>query len=150
MPTFPDERYISDPFVCTLQLLKTAGVPPTLKVEPVAMLISPSTSSLWLGSKTPMPTLSVDTAKWIFEELPFTQLPLSEFTPVRPDPFPLNPPVAVTVPVLDASVIPLPTLTSPVATSSDADGDDVLIPTWFVVVSTKKCEVPTRRFPTTL
>jgi hypothetical protein len=46
-----------------------------------------------------MPTLSVDTAKWIFEELPFTQLPLSEFTPVRPDPFPLNP-VAVMVPIV--------------------------------------------------
>jgi hypothetical protein len=96
-----------------------------------------------------MPTLSVDTARWILDELPFTQLPLSEFTPVRPDPFPLNPPVAVMVPLF-ASVIPEPTLTSPVATSSDADGDDVLIPTWFVVVSTKKCEVPTRRFPTTL
>jgi hypothetical protein len=97
-----------------------------------------------------MPTLSVDTARWIFDELPFTQLPLSEFTPLNPDPSPLNPPVAVMVPVLDASVIPLPTLTSPVATSSAALGELVLIPTWFVVVSTKKCEVPTRRFPTTL
>jgi hypothetical protein len=97
----------------------------------------------------PIPTLSVDTAKWIFEELPFTQLPLSEFTPLNPDPFPLNP-VAVMVPVLDASVIPEPTLTSPPWTSSAAPGVEVFTPTWFVVVSTKKCEVPTRRFPTTL
>jgi hypothetical protein len=96
-----------------------------------------------------MPTLSPDTAKWILDELPFTQLPLSEFTPLNPDPFPLNPPVAVMVPLFP-SVIPLPTLRSPVATSSDADGDDVFIPTLFVVVSTKKCDVPTRRFPTTL
>jgi hypothetical protein len=96
-----------------------------------------------------MPTLSVDTARCTFEELPFTQLPLSEFTPLNPDPSPLNPPVAVMAPLFP-SVIPLPTLTSPVATSSAALGELVLIPTWFVVVSTKKCEVPTRRFPTTL
>tara|TARA_Y100000389_G_scaffold116550_1_gene113740 strand:+ start:2392 stop:2781 length:390 start_codon:yes stop_codon:yes gene_type:complete len=109
-------------------------------VGPFGTMIAPvpPTWSSAAGETTPIPTLSVEVAKCTLELVPFTQLPLSEFTPLNPDPSPLNPPVAVMIPVLDASVIELPTLTSPVATSSDADGDDVLIPTWFVVVSTKK------------
>jgi hypothetical protein len=88
-----------------------------------------------------MPTLSVDTARWILEELPFTQLPLSEFTPVRPDPFPLNPPVAVMVP---------PDLMFPVTSSiEDASGVEVPIPTRLFCRSTKKCDVPTRRLSAT-
>jgi hypothetical protein len=135
MPTFPDERYISNAFVCTVQLLKTAGVPPTLKVDPDEMLMSPSTSSLWLGSKTPIPTLSVDTAKWIFEELPFTQLPLSEFTFVRPDPFPVNVP---------PNVRSVTTWTLPL-TSRLAPGFAVVMPTRLLVVSTNRWDDPTNK-----
>jgi hypothetical protein len=58
-----------------------------------------------------MPTLSVEVAKWIFEELPFTQLPLSEFTPLSNDPSPSKDP-AVIRPLVTFIAIPEPTLKS--------------------------------------
>jgi hypothetical protein len=67
-------------------------------------------SNFVIGVAVAIPTLSVDTARWMFELAPLIQLPWSEFKFVSADPFPLKL-VAVIVPLLP-SVIPEPTVTS--------------------------------------
>ena len=106
IPTFPEDLEISLPL--TVQLLKTAGVPLILNWDPVDMLMSPATSSLYKGGFTPIPTLSPVVAKWT-TSVPLTHEPLSPGTSVSNDASPSKDP-AVIRPVVSFITIPDPTL----------------------------------------